>query len=69
MVSPISSQQSQIGEISTQKAAGTPAGGSAQTSQELGNCTPCTNCGKCGNPQDPSTVTQDQLKSPIDLRV
>ena len=42
---------------------------SAQTATSKGNCTPCTNCGSCGKTQDPSTVTQDQLTSPIDLRV
>lgn len=34
-----------------------------------GNCNPCTNCGACGKIQDPKTVTSQQLKSPIDIRV
>ena len=69
MVSGISSQQPQIEQATHQKAAGASQGSSSQSSQSIGNCNPCTGCGKCGNPQDPSTVTQDQLKSPIDLKV
>ncbi|MEI7473791.1 MAG: hypothetical protein WCK67_03345 [bacterium] len=40
-----------------------------QTSSAKGNCQPCSNCGSCGKTQDPSTVTSDQLKFPIDIRV
>ena len=67
MVSAISSQAQQIGGASTSKASAAPA----QTAEAAtkGNCQPCTNCGACGKIQDPSTVTQDQLKSPIDIRV
>ena len=69
MVNGISSQQLQVGQVSSQTLAGVLKGSSSQPSQSIGSCNPCTGCGKCGAPQDPSTVTQEQLKSPIDIKV
>jgi len=68
MVNGINNQQSPIEQVSSTQQS-TSKSGSAQSNQTIGNCNPCTNCGKCGKAQDPSTVTQEQLKSPIDLRV
>ncbi|MEI8129671.1 MAG: hypothetical protein WCG95_08675 [bacterium] len=72
MVSGISSQ----GISNLQNAIELTKTGSSESSQVAqakssggGGCSPCTNCGACGKIQDPSTVTQSQLESPIDLRV
>ena len=69
MVSGISGQQMQIGGLSAQKNLLSQNTGSSQMGKSIGNCMPCSGCGQCGNPQDPSTVTQEQLQSPIDLKV
>lgn len=40
-----------------------------QDTTTKGNCIPCINCGSCGKTQDIKSITSDQLKSSIDIKV
>lgn len=70
MVSGISTQQGAGGVQNLLEALQSGSSQSTQSTANKGGCNPCTNCGACSSKiQDPSTVTQEQLKSPIDLLV